>query len=763
MQESCPYGSVRGAPSNGCPYRNPSVTRNLGGYPGVSTPTTASDTTVLGNSPYPSFHNFLENTPHGYSHVYIGGSSGDMSSIPTAAGDPFFFMLHGNVDRLWAQWQRDQSSLARLDTATTYDTETGNVNITTLMGPWDGIHGASIQPWTPAGGYIVSKSPKDPSVVSPPIYDTAPLTIPVLQPGEAVVIQIPWYPPNPADFSCFGGDQGHFCLLARIETSTSAPFGMTFPETGDVYANTRNNNNIAWKNITVVDNFPGPLAATSILIRNIFEGRVQTSLRFAATQIAAAQIAAAQTFGGSFLDTGRIFVDLKPELFKRWLEGGAAGRGIKVVDDIQTGRKVVDDTHTGRKVVDDTQRGRLEIVAPDALIQNITLNPKDTFSVDLQFELPRGYPLRRGPFPELDLIQIGAPGDPEAIVGGQRFVLDFSKLVLVKSGDYWRYRDEFPGEAWTSSHYDDSEWKLGKAEFVFGNNPTTTRYFRHTFDVADPSFYRSLVLWLKRDDGAVVYLNGEQIHRVDQRVVKINPRNLTRDKNVIAVKIQQNSPRSDDLKNLPGSDDVSFDLELSANRADPGFSPDIAFVGPPNGALFQADEIIPVKLEAEALDSDGTVQSVSLYVDGKLVGTLEQPPYTFRVPAGSKGSHRLRAVAIDNDQRQSESFLTVTVVENVPPEVNLTRPLDGTAVRAGQPISVSAQASDRGGTVKRVEFWVREADFFMSQSRLAATATTAPYKASIGDLRPGHYMLWAVAVDDRDGTSQSMPVHIAIQ
>jgi hypothetical protein len=23
MQESCPYGSVRGAPSNGCPYRNP--------------------------------------------------------------------------------------------------------------------------------------------------------------------------------------------------------------------------------------------------------------------------------------------------------------------------------------------------------------------------------------------------------------------------------------------------------------------------------------------------------------------------------------------------------------------------------------------------------------------------------------------------------------------------------------------------------------------------------------------------------------------
>ena len=32
MQESCPYGSVRGAPSNGCPYRNrEKKSRNLTG------------------------------------------------------------------------------------------------------------------------------------------------------------------------------------------------------------------------------------------------------------------------------------------------------------------------------------------------------------------------------------------------------------------------------------------------------------------------------------------------------------------------------------------------------------------------------------------------------------------------------------------------------------------------------------------------------------------------------------------------------------
>ena len=229
-------------PATGPTLAPPNVTRDLGGYPTCcGAPTSTTDSSVVGSANYPTLRPFIEHTPHDWSHVYIGGSSGDMTSIPTAARDPIFFMLHANVDRLWAQWQR--SSLTRLDPATTYGTETGNVNITTIMQPWDGT-GTSIEPWTISGGYIVSKPPTSPSVVSPPIYDTAPLTIPVLQPGQATVIQIPWYPPNPADFSCFGGDQGHVCLLARIETSPTAPFGMTFAETSDVYANTKNNNNI---------------------------------------------------------------------------------------------------------------------------------------------------------------------------------------------------------------------------------------------------------------------------------------------------------------------------------------------------------------------------------------------------------------------------------------------------------------------------------------------------------------------------------------
>ncbi len=44
----------------------------------------------------------LEGNPHGTAHTSFGGS---ISSIPTAAKDPLFFLLHANVDRLWAKWQ----------------------------------------------------------------------------------------------------------------------------------------------------------------------------------------------------------------------------------------------------------------------------------------------------------------------------------------------------------------------------------------------------------------------------------------------------------------------------------------------------------------------------------------------------------------------------------------------------------------------------------------------------------------------------------
>jgi len=770
-------------PTSGTTLAPPSVTRGAGGLP---SPPAESDSAVLARSPYgpfvsssctpPStapFMSALEDCSHNYSHGYIGGNS--MCCPALSAQDPFFFMLHGNVDRLWAQWQRDSSNLPRLDPAQTYGASLGaDVNLSQTMAPWDGSPGASatppsassfqIQPWEPTtsapsgGTYVVAKLPNDPSVVSPPIYDVALLTIPILQPGQAVVIQIPWYPPNPADFSSFGTDQYHFCLLARIETSATAPFGMTTPETSDVYTNTQNNNHIVWKNVTVVDGISGQMIRFPNLVRNVFAQPVNAGLRFAVTGPA-----------GSFLNEGRLFIDLKPELFQRWRDGGSAGRGIRAADQ--------------------SQPTRLEIVDPNTFNLNITLNPNEQFSPDLLFELVKDYPVRRGPPTEFDFIQTGEPGNQDAIVGGQRFVVDLSKLVLVKAGEEWRYWDkgDKPERAWASLDFDDSRWKLGLAPLGIGDNPATTidggppnhrhisAFFRHTFDIADPAFYRSALLRLMSADGAVVYLNGKEIYRVNLPAggvkpnklatrgltglerdvffpVKIDPASLRAGKNVIAAEIHLNSKRSNGMR---------FDLELSANNAESASPPEAAFTGLQDGAVVQAGDVVPVQIEA--LSGGGQIASVSLYVDGQLVGTVQQAPYRFNWPARPNGPHRLRAVAIDSNQVQASAYRTVTVVDQLLPNVELAMPRSSAEFKEGKRISFSAGASQRNGKLDRVEFWVKDMATFTSPAMLVATVKTPPYTASIKDLKPGHYMFWAIAVNDRGGSTQSGPGHIMIK
>ena len=59
----------------------------------------------------------MEGNPHGLAHTSFGGS---ISSIGSAARDPLFFLLHCNVDRLWAKWQR-QNGRFNAAQAASYD------------------------------------------------------------------------------------------------------------------------------------------------------------------------------------------------------------------------------------------------------------------------------------------------------------------------------------------------------------------------------------------------------------------------------------------------------------------------------------------------------------------------------------------------------------------------------------------------------------------------------------------------------------------
>lgn len=167
-----------------------------------------------------------------------------------------------------------------------------------------------------------------------------------------------------------------------------------------------------------------------------------------------------------------------------------------------------------------------------------------------------------------------------------------ASVPLISSEAFWSYLDDGSDldPAWTEVNYPDESWSEGQAELGYGDGDETTvvsygndgndkyitTYFRKTFTVADATTFDDLLVRLKRDDGAVVYLNGNEILRSNlpngeitfdteansavssdeedafyEYTVAAN--DLVSGLNCIAVEIHQISPTSSD---------ISFDLEL---------------------------------------------------------------------------------------------------------------------------------------------------------------------------------------------------------
>jgi tyrosinase len=58
---------------------------------------------TLKGTGYSSFCNQLDSNLHGDIHVFTGDAT-NMGTVPTAAGDPVFWLHHCNIDRIWAAW-----------------------------------------------------------------------------------------------------------------------------------------------------------------------------------------------------------------------------------------------------------------------------------------------------------------------------------------------------------------------------------------------------------------------------------------------------------------------------------------------------------------------------------------------------------------------------------------------------------------------------------------------------------------------------------
>jgi hypothetical protein len=262
-------------------------------------------------------------------------------------------------------------------------------------------------------------------------------------------------------------------------------------------------------------------------------------------------------------------------------------------------------------------------------------------------------------------------------------------------GAPWKYLDDGSdqGSAWTARVFDDSGWSNGLAQLGFGDGDETTPirryselagtnavtyYFRHAFNVANPAAVTSLVARVVRDDGAIVYLNGTEVYRINMpagavnytnftplvigtddsyHAAHVNPALLVSGQNIVAVEVHQ--------FNLTSSD-ISFNFELRPNQ--PFTPPTVAIVAPTNTALLFGMTELPVTILSR--DLDNPIASVALYVDAILNGTdttdaYDVNGYNFSIVASnlSAGTYVLKAVATDATGLLSTSApVNITIV-----------------------------------------------------------------------------------------------------
>ena len=96
----------------------------------------------------------------------------------------------------------------------------------------------------------------------------------------------------------------------------------------------------------------------------------------------------------------------------------------------------------------------------------------------------------------------------------------------------------------------------------------------------------------------------------------------------------------------------------------------------------------------------------------------------------------------------------VAATGNVPPTVSISGPTEAASFAAPADVTISATASDNGGTVTSVAFYANGA--------LIGTDTSSPYSVPWSGVAAGSYTLTAVATDNDGATTTSAPVHVSV-
>lgn len=94
--------------------------------------------------------------------------------------------------------------------------------------------------------------------------------------------------------------------------------------------------------------------------------------------------------------------------------------------------------------------------------------------------------------------------------------------------------------------------------------------------------------------------------------------------------------------------------------------------------------------------------------------------------------------------------------------VQITSPSNLAVYAVGDKIPLAANASDPGGAIRAVDFYLLEGHSFLAVEQLVGTAFAPPYEFSLSGLGAGSYRVFARARDSASQATDSDQRHIAV-
>ncbi|MDB6039637.1 MAG: large protein [Verrucomicrobiales bacterium] len=180
-------------------------------------------------------------------------------------------------------------------------------------------------------------------------------------------------------------------------------------------------------------------------------------------------------------------------------------------------------------------------------------------------------------------------------------------------------------------------------------------------------------------------------------------------------------------------------------------APTVQITEPADNTIYASGDAITIK--ASASDSDGSIDNVMFFDNGRFLRAIKTEPYTLVWTNAAPGKHSVTARAVDLQGLSAVSAPVHIVVSNSAPTITLTSPVDGASFAAPATIELKADASDADG-IRSVTFW--------SKGHLVGISTKAPYALTLNRVETGNYEFIAKAMDRFEQIATSAAVHVTV-